>query len=50
MRNIAASIKDRLQNRARSEGIPLNRLLEDFALARLFARLSESPHAERFIL
>jgi hypothetical protein len=50
MKNVVASIQDRLKNRSRSEGIPLNRLLEDFAIARLFARLSESSYRDQFIL
>jgi len=32
MKNIAASIQDRLKNRSRETGVPLNRLLEDFAI------------------
>jgi hypothetical protein len=40
MKNLVSSIQDRLKNLSRSEGIPLNRVLEDFAIARLFARLS----------
>ena len=50
MKNIVASIQDRLKNQSRSERIELNRLLEDFAIARLFARLSESRYQEQFIL
>ena len=50
MKNIAASIKDRLQNLARTEGIHFNDVLEQFALARFFARLSAGDHAEKFIL
>jgi hypothetical protein len=50
MKNIAASIQDRLKNRSRESGVPLNRLLEDFAIARLFARLSDSDYSEQFIL
>ena len=36
---IVASIQDMLRNLARSEEIELNRVLENFAIARLFARL-----------
>ena len=50
MKNITASIQDRLKHRARETGVPLNRLLEDFAIARLFARLSASEFREQFIL
>lgn len=50
MKNVVASIQDRLRNLARSEGIELNRVLEDFAIARLFARLSASSYRDQFIL
>lgn len=50
MKNIVASIQDRLRNQARTEAIELNRMLEDYAIARLFARLSGSPHRDEFIL
>ena len=39
MKIIVASIQDMLRNLARSEEIELNRVLENFAIARLFARL-----------
>jgi hypothetical protein len=50
MKNVVASIQDRLKNLSRSEGIELNRVLEDFAIARLFARLSVSAYRNQFIL
>ncbi len=50
MKNIVASIQDRLKNQASSQRTELNRVLEDFAIARLFARLSESPYRDQFIL
>lgn len=50
MKNVVASIQDRLKKLARSEGIELNRVLEDFAIARLFARLSDSSYRDQFIL
>ena len=50
MKNLVASIQDRLKNLSRSEGIELNRVLEDFAIARLLARLSESAYRDQFIL
>lgn len=50
MKNLVASIQDRLKNLSRSEDRPLNKILEDFALARLFARLNESAYADNFIL
>ena len=48
--NLVASIRDRLMNHSRSSGIGLNLVLEDYANARLFARLSASRHREHFIL
>ncbi len=50
MKNVVASIQDRLKNLSRSEGIELNRVLENFAIARLFARLSASAYRDQFIL
>lgn len=50
MRNTAASIKARLLNHARTNGHPLNPLLENYAMGRLFWRLSESPYSNDFIL
>lgn len=50
MKNLAASIKDRLQNYARANRLPLNPLLERYVLGRFLARLSASEYAERFIL
>ncbi|MCU0750912.1 MAG: nucleotidyl transferase AbiEii/AbiGii toxin family protein [Akkermansiaceae bacterium] len=50
MKNLVASVQDRLRNLSRSEGIELNRVLEEFAIARLFARLSESPLRDQFVL
>ena len=50
MKNIAASVQDRLKNTAREQGVSFNTLLEHFALGRLFARLSQSPYADKFVL
>ncbi len=50
MKNLVASIQDRLKNLSRSEGVALNLILEDYANARLFARLSASRYQEDFIL
>ncbi|MDF1755642.1 MAG: nucleotidyl transferase AbiEii/AbiGii toxin family protein [Verrucomicrobiales bacterium] len=50
MKNVAESVKARLQNRARAEGLQFSSLLEEFALARIFARLSESRYSDQFIL
>jgi len=50
MKNIAASVRARLTNQARSTGVTLPSLIERFAIGRLLWRLSVSPHAERFVL
>ena len=50
MKNLVASIQDRLKNFSRKEGVVLNLVLEDYANARLFARLSTSRYRDEFIL
>lgn len=49
-RNMAASVRQRLLNKARSDRRPFNELLQYFAMERFLCRLSRSRHAERFIL
>ena len=49
-RNIAASVRQRLLNRARNDKRPFNELLQYFAMERFLYRLSKSEHAEHFIL
>ncbi len=44
--NLAASVHDRLLNRAKSEGRPFNELLQYYAIERFLYRLSKSEHAE----
>jgi hypothetical protein len=48
--NIAASVHQRLLNKAKETGRPFNELLQYFAIERFLYRLSRSPHADRFIL
>lgn len=48
--NIAASVRQRLLNRARSDRRPFDELLQYYAMERFLHRLSLSDHAERFIL
>ena len=48
--NVAASVRQRLLNRAKSDHRPFNELLQYYAMARFLYRLSRSPHAKRFIL
>lgn len=50
MKDIAASVKARLQNKARELGRPFNEVLQYYAIERLLYRLSQSPFAEQFIL
>lgn len=50
MKNLTASILSRLKNSSRSEGRAYNLVLEEYAIARLIARLSASPYRERFVL
>ncbi len=48
--NIPASVWQRLLNRARSDRRPFNELLQYYAMERFLYRLSQSAHANRFIL
>lgn len=48
--NIAASVRQRLLNLARSEGRDFQTLLVAFGLERLIFRLSKSPHRDKFVL
>jgi predicted nucleotidyltransferase component of viral defense system len=48
--NIAASMRARLLNLARQTGQPFDVLLTRFVLERLLYRLSQSRHADRFVL
>lgn len=49
-KNIAASVSQRLLNKARNDKCPFNELLQYFAIERFLFRLSRSSHAEKFIL
>lgn len=48
--NLPASVRARLLNIAKHEGTDFNQVLVRFALERLLYRLSQSRHAERFLL
>ena len=50
LRNVPASVRQRLLNRARSDRRPFNELLQYFAMERFLYRLSQSAHADRFVL
>ncbi|MGM0382843.1 MAG: nucleotidyl transferase AbiEii/AbiGii toxin family protein [Thermodesulfobacteriota bacterium] len=49
-KNIAASVRQRLLNRARETGRPFSEVLQYFAMERFLYRLSKSPYADNFIL
>lgn len=50
IKNTAASVHRRLLNKARDTNRPFNELLQYFAMERFLYRLSESPHADKFVL
>jgi hypothetical protein len=50
LQNLAASVHQRLLNKAREASHPFNELLQHFAMERFIYRLCKSPHANRFIL
>ncbi|MCE5251362.1 nucleotidyl transferase AbiEii/AbiGii toxin family protein [bacterium] len=49
-RNLPASVRQLLLNRARSDQRPFNELLQYYAMERFLYRLYQSPYADRFIL
>ena len=49
-RDVGASVRQRLLNRARAEGRPFQELLQYFAMERFLYRLANSPFADRFVL
>lgn len=49
-KNLAASVRARLLNLAKTEGSDFNGVLVRYALERLLYRLSQSAHADRFLL
>jgi len=50
MKNVAASVRARLLNLSRAEGVPLNALMEQYVTGRFLYRLAESKYRERFVL
>lgn len=48
--NVAASVRARLLNVAKAQGLDFNQVLVRFALERVLYRLAQSQHAERFLL
>jgi hypothetical protein len=49
-KNIAASVRQRLLNKARETGRPFGELLQYFAMERFLYRLSKSHYADNFVL
>ena len=48
--NVAASVRARLRDLARTRGVEFQLMLSDFAIERLLYRLGVSPHVDRFVL
>ncbi len=48
--NVAASVRARLLNVAKAQGADFNQVLVRFALERILYRLTQSQHADRFVL
>jgi len=49
-KNIVASVRQRLLDKARETGRPFNEVLQYFAMERFLYRLSKSPYADSFVL
>ena len=49
-RNVAASVSQRLLNRARAEGQEFQLVLTHYGIERFLYRLHQSPHARRFVI
>jgi hypothetical protein len=49
-KNMSASVRQRLLNRAKRDRRPFNELLQYYAMERFLYRLSQSAHVERFVL
>jgi predicted nucleotidyltransferase component of viral defense system len=50
LKNVSASVRQRLLNKAKQERRPFNELLQYYGIERFLYRLSQSPHAGRFVL
>lgn len=50
LRNVAASVRQRLKNVAQASGRPYQEVLQYFAMERFLHRLSVSPYRDQFIL
>lgn len=50
LKNIVASVRQRLLNKARESSRPFGELVQYYAMERYLYRLSKSPHADKFVL
>ena len=50
LKNVAASVRQRLTNRAKETGRPFDELLQYYAMERFLYRLSKSKHHDKFVL
>ena len=50
LKNIAASVRQRLLNLARERGEDFGLVLVRYVTERLLYRLGQSPHADRFVV
>jgi predicted nucleotidyltransferase component of viral defense system len=48
--NVAASVRARLLNVAKAQGVDFNQVLVRFALERILYRMTQSQHADRYLL
>ena len=49
-KNMSASVRQRLLNRAKNDQRPFNELIQYYAMERFLYRLSQSVHVDRFVL
>jgi hypothetical protein len=50
MKNVAASVRDRLMNQSRASGVSFSALMERFVIGRLLWRISQSAEGRQFVL
>lgn len=50
IKNVAASVRQKLLNKAKAENRPFNELLQYYMMERFLYRLANSPYADNFIL
>ena len=50
VKNVAVSVRQRLLHHSRDEGISFNEVLQHYAIDRFLYRLSQSRHADKFVL